>query len=341
MAGAFLVALALMYYPTPTRISLETGISRAEMTLGIFPTQRILNSLEVETISFGQFSKIELHPSSLVVADPGHYEMETDSFTAEAWQPLTMFGYVRFSPKPQGATVTLLPEDKTGKILGVLDPIHVREESHVVFEMDRNDPRTVRMRFLGPETRVIFTPTHAFEIIADEAKVDGIKDFPFGEEPSLTFRPELPEHRSKIEIQGTERHLTLTLKVSPSSMNQLFAEEPITVKTIDFSRLNSEGKRVTAMVTPAVLSYPDFPDIPTKTIPSSDFVSITPKKVMTIKQMKLLPDKPGLVVFLDGTAKHIQSGSAEFSIDHRLSKFEELWNNAKVKLLVELWKEIK
>jgi len=46
-------------------------------------------------------------------------------------------------------------------------------------------------------------------------------------------------------------------------------------------------------------------------------------------------------LLLDGTAKHIRSGSAEFPLDHRLSKFDELWNNAKVKLLFGLWKDIK
>ena len=83
------MALALMYYPTPTRISFEVAVSRVEMTLGVFPTQQMLNHLEVQSISFGNFSKIEFHPSSLRVADPKHYDMDTDSFSPEAWQRLT------------------------------------------------------------------------------------------------------------------------------------------------------------------------------------------------------------------------------------------------------------
>lgn len=324
------MALALMYYPTPTRISFEVAVSRVEMTLGVFPTQQMLNHLEVQSISFGNFSKIEFHPSSLRVADPKHYDMDTDSFSPEAWQRLTEFGYMRFSPKAKGTLVTVQPADHTGKVLGILDPIHVREESNVIFEIDEHDPHTVTIKISGSETRVIFTPTQPFEMIADETEFDGIKDFPFPDEPSLTFRPTLPEHRSTIEIRGSDQHLTLILKVSPSSRNHMFSERPITVKTLDVSRQDASGNRVTALVAPGVLGYPDFGDLPTKSIPATDFVSIEPKKIMTIKHMTLLQDKPGLLLFLDGTAKHIQSGSKEFPTDHRLSKFDELLNKAKV-----------
>lgn len=341
MGVVLLMAIALMYYPTPTHISLEVAVSRAEMTLGVFPTQQILNPLEVESISFGNFYKIELYPSSLRVADPHQYDMKTDSFPPEAWQSLTEFGYLQFSSKSQETLVNVQPQDRDQPILGILDPIHVREESHVLFEVDEHDPHTMTIKISGPETRIVFTPNQPFEIIADETKFTGIKDFPFPEEPSLTFRPELPEYRSKIEILGKKQYLTLTVRLSPASHNQMFSEQPITVKTLDLSRQDSTGNRVTALVGPGILRYPDFEDFSAKTISATDFVSIEPKKVMTIKHMTLLDDKPGLKLFIDGTAKHIQTGSAEFPTDHRLSKFEELWNNAKVKLLLAFWKDIK
>lgn len=341
MGVVLLMALALMYYPTPTRISLETTVSRAEMSLGVFPTQQILASLKVESISFGNFYKIELHPSSLRVADPQHYDMETDSFPPDAWQTLTEFGYLQFSSKPQGTLVSVQPQERSQSILGILDPIHVREESQVLFEVDPHDPRTITIKISGSGTRIIFTPTQPFELIADETKFEGIKDFPFLEDPSLTFRPELPEHRSKIEILGNDQHLTLTVRLSPSSQNHMFSEQPIAVKTLDLSRQDSIGNRVTALVKPGVLRYPDFEDRPAIAIQSTDFISMEPKKVMTIKQMMLLEGTPGLKLFIDGTAKHIQSGSTEFPTDHRLSKFEDLWNNAKVQLLLAFWKDIK
>lgn len=341
MGVVLLMALALMYYPTPTRISLEAAVSRAEMTLGVFPTQQILNSLEVESISFGNFYKIELHPSSLSVADPQHYDIETDSFPLDAWQTLTEFGYLQFSSKPQGTLVSLQPQERNQSILGILDPIHVREESHVLFEVDEHDPYTVTIKISGSGTRVIFTPTQPFELIADETKFEGIKDFPFPEEPSLTFKPALPEHRSKIEVFGKEQLLTLTVRLSPSSQNHQFSGKPIAIKSLDLSRQDTTGIRVTALAAPGILRYPDFEDRPAKAIQASDFVSIEPKNVMTIKQMTWGAGTPGLKLFIDGTAKHIQSGSAEFPTDHRLSKFEELWNNAKVQLLLAFWKDIK
>jgi hypothetical protein len=340
--GVVLVmAFALMYWPTPSHIIFETTVSRAEMTLGTFPTQQILNPLEVESISFGQFSRIEFHPSSLHVADPTHFDMQTDSFSPEAWQLLTMFGYIRFSTKTPSTMVTIQPENRGQKVLGMLDPIHVREESNVIFEMDEHDPSTLTMKISGPETLVILTPTQPFEIIADDTKIDGIKDMPFSEEPSLTFRPALSERRAQIEIRGSEKLLTLTLKISPTPKNPMLSDQPITVSSLDFSRQGPTGQRVTALVEQGTLRYPDFEDLPVHTIPATDFVSIEPKKVLTIKHIMLLSDKPGLRFLLDGTAKHIQSGSAEFPIDHRLSKFDELRNNTKLQVLYGLWKEIK
>ena len=341
IGGVLLMALALMNWPTPSHIALETTVSRAEMTLGTFPTQQILNPLEVESISFGRFSKIEFHPFSLHVADPTHFDMQTGSFAPEAWQPLTMFGYIRFSNQTPSTLVTIQPKAQGEKILGILEPIHVREESNVIFEMDEHDPHTITIKISGPETRVILTPTQPVEIIADETKIDGIKDMPFRDEPSLTLRPELPEGRPQIEIRGSEQLLTLTVKITRSPKNQMLSDQPMTVSALDFSRQGPTGNRVTALVQPGTLRYPDFEDLPVHTIPATDFVSIEPKKVMTIKHMMLQDDQPGLKLLLDGTAKHIQSGSTEFPIDHRLSKFDELWNNTKVQLLYGLWKDMK
>jgi len=140
------IAWGLMSWPVTTRIAFEGAVSRAEMTLGISPTQQILNTLEIETLSVGQFSKVELHPSSLTVADPTQYEMETDSFPPPAWQPLTVFGYLGLFPKTQGPLLTILPQNKEQKLVGILDPIHVREESRVIFETDRGDPRTITIK---------------------------------------------------------------------------------------------------------------------------------------------------------------------------------------------------
>jgi len=62
---------------------------------------------------------------------------------------------------------------------------------------------------------------------------------------------------------------------------------------------------------------------------------------MMIKRMTLLRDTPGMKLWLDGKAKHVQSGSAEFPTDHRLSKFDVWWHHPKVQSLFGLWKDMK
>ena len=316
-----------MYWPVSTGVSLEVAVSRAEWTLGLFPSQQILNPILVESISFQNFSSVDFNPSSLYVADPDQYDRRTEQFIPSAWNPVTVFGDIRFSPKNQETSIKIQPEDQRVRNLGTLSSIHVREETNVILEVDKNNHRTVTVKILGPESRVHFTPVQPFEIIAYQTNLAGIKEFPFIHKSSLTFRPVLPEHRSYLDIKGTKQQLVITLSVAPSQHPTVFSEQAIPIKAIDFSRKDDSGQTMTTLVGQGKLEYSDFPHLSAKTIPANEFVHIEPFKILTIKGITLLPDTPGLMFVLDGNAKSIQTGSNETFIDHRVSLSDRFWND--------------
>lgn len=315
------------YWPVSTRVTLDVEVSGAEWTLGLFPSPQILKPIMVESVSFQKFSRVEFQPSSLQVGDPGQYDAVTEQFSPSAWNPVTVFGDIRLSPKNEETLIRIQPVDQAGVTLGTLGSIHVREETNVTLEVAKNDPRTVTVKIFGPESSVLFTPKKPFEIIADNTKLAGLKEFPFIYKSSLTFRPELPEHRPHIEIKGTKHQLVITLTVSPSQHPTVLSEEAIPIKAIDFSKQDDSGQAVTTLVGPGKLEFPDFSQFSAKTIAGSDFVHIEPYKILMINRITLLHDKPGLMFSLDGIAKTIQTGSNGSFIDHRVSLSDSLWND--------------
>lgn len=320
------IGIASMYWPVSTGISLEVAVNRAEWTLGIFPSQQILNPIMVQSISFQNFSSIEFQPSSLQVTDANQYESMTEQSSPSAWDTVTVFGDVRFTPKNQETLIKIQPEDRAEENLGTLSSVHIREESSVTLEVDTHNPRIVTVKIMGPESSVTFTPSQPFEIIADEANLAGLKEFPLIHKSSLVFRPELPEHRSQIEIKGTKQQLVITLIVSSSQHPTVFSEQAFPIKTIEFSRQDESGQTLSTLVGPGKLAYTDFSHLSAKNIPATDFVHIEPLQILMITRITLLPNQPGFVFSLEGTAQSIQTGSPGSFIDHRVSLSDSLWN---------------
>ena len=320
--------VASTYWPVATNVSLEVDVSRAEWTLGLFPSQQILKPILVESIDLQEYSSVEFSPISLLVADPEQPGKATETSDPSHWDAITVLGGVRLSPKTQETLIRVHTGDTGETILGTLGSIQVREETNVILEVNERDPRVVTVKILGPESSVRFTPTQPLEIIAAQTNVTGLKEFPLMYKTSLAFRPELPEHRNYIDIQGTKQQLVLTVKVAASQGPTVLSEQAIPIKAIDFSRKDDSGMPVSTLVSPGTLQYTDFPDFPAKTIPATDLVHIQPHKILTIKRITLLPDRPGFGFSLSGTAKSIQTGSEESFIDHRVTFADRILNDS-------------
>lgn len=326
--GVFVaIGVVFLYWPVSTGISLEVEVNHAEWTVGIFPSQQILNPILVQSLSFQNFSSVAFQPSSLLVSDAAGYDRRPEQFSPDVWDAITIFGDVRFTPKNEETLIQIQAQDRAEAILGTLSSLHIREESNVTLEVDKHDPRLVTVKILGPESIVYFSPIQPFEIIADEANLAGLKEFPLIHKSSLVFRPELPEHRSQIEIKGTKQQLVITLMVSPSPHPTVFSEQAFPIKAIEFSRQGDSGQTLSTLVGPGKLEYTDFSHISAKTIAATDFVQIEPLKILMIKRITLLSNRPGFMFSLDGMAKSIQTGSHGSFIDHRVSFSDRLWND--------------
>ena len=316
-----LVVLCIVpfYWPVSTRVSLEVPANRVEWTLGLFPSQQILNPLVVETLSFEKFASVDFTPSTLYVADPEQGAGEKEAYPRSAWHPVTVFGQVRLSPKSQDTLIRIQPANPVGQPIGILSAIHVREESNVILEISPNESRKLHIIIMGPESSVQFTPTEPFEMITGETNFAGIKEFPLIHKSSLTFRPDLPEHRSTIEIKGTKQQLMMMVTIASSQSQTLLSEQAIPIKAIDFSRKDHSGRPQSTLVGPAQLIYSDFSGFPAKPIPMTDLIQIEPSQILTIQRIAFFHENPALAVSLDGIAKSLQSGSNGVFSDHRIS----------------------
>jgi len=313
-----LLGITTLYFPVSTRVSMEVPVNQVEWTLGLFPTQQILNPLLVETISFQKFASVDFNPTSLDVADPEDQKVSASNASPMIWSQVTVFGDVRFSPIDQDSLVQFHPVDSMGQSLGTLGAIQVREESNVILERVKGEPRTIRISIFGPESTVQFTPLRPFSLHSQNTEYSGLKEFPLIHKSSLVFRPDLPEHRSSFEIKGTKQQLIITVKISPSEQPYVLSEKAIPIKAIDFSRKDTSGLPESALAGPVRITYTDFPERPDKMIPITEVVQIVPSQILTIQRITYFDDTPRLLISVEGLAESIQSGSGDFSVDHRI-----------------------
>ena len=316
----------MAFWKVPTRVSLEVPVNRVEWTLGLFPSQQILNPLLVESIALQQFGSLDLNPTSLEVTDAGRESIGNQEDPPSGWESVTVFGDVRFTPVSPDSEVRFQPVHPSERSLGILGAIKVREESNVILEVVQGEPHTIRLSILGPESHVEFTPRQPFDMHSSQTEYAGLKEFRLIHKPALVFRPRLPEHRPSIEIKGNKQRLVMTLRISPSDQPHVISQQPIPIKAIDFTRIGLSGQALSALTGPARLRFPDFSQAPENIVLVSNRVQVEPLQILTIRGITMRDGDAHFLITLDGMAKSILSGTNEEVVDHRVPLGEHLWN---------------
>jgi hypothetical protein len=175
-------------------------------------------------------------------------------------------------------------------------------------------------------------------LIIEYGRLGGVTWLPYRAD-SLTYRAQLPQHSPTIEITGQPRSLILTVVIPPEETPKLFSKGGIPVTALDFTRQNARGDRETTLVKDGEITYPDYPKITKVSFKASELVGLDRLQRFHITEVALDPAYQGIRFRLDGIAAHVRTGSPAFSNDHRLSRFDILWQNHRwiVLFSIVLW----
>jgi len=338
LAGA--ITVGLMLWPLSARVQVELTTERVEFTIGEMPLGKTtVGGFDVQSIAIEKFSALALEPDRLEVADPSQYQVERDEFSPSAWKPLNVNGSrVTWDAKDQIWHPRVAVEGLNGSgQAGIhLDSMGVTQGARVMLEAQeihggKNDRFTLQVT--GQET-VTLSIHKPFKLVADQTEMRELA-LPFRQQDELTYRVALPEQASMIAITALQNGPILSLTVaSGQSAASLFNDTPVV--SMDFTKQDSSGGRVSALIGEGTISYPDYPHLGSVPLKEGEAIGLERLDKFTIERVALQPKGRGLKVVGYGLVKQVRSKRGNLPIEHHLTVFNAVWHTARPAVLVTI-----
>ncbi len=328
------IVVGLMLWPISAQVRVELTTKRVEFEIGATSQGKTtLGGFEARSLTIEKFTTLIFEPETFEVADPSQYDEKKDAFPPSAWKPLTS----------AGSTVTLAAKDQTRHprvtVEGLdgaaqatihLDAMAVKQQAHVTMEArgGKNDGLTVKVAGQDGLSLSLHEP---FKLIADHAELRDLPNSSFQENDELTYRATLPERSSWIEIASASDGLILSPTFASSQLaTSIFSGIP--VATLDFTRQDSAGERVGALTDKGTITFPGYQHLGNVSIDKDDAIGLEQLDEFTIKEITLAANGSGLHLVGIGMAKQIRTKTGQIPIAYRLTKFDDLWHNARLAL---------
>jgi hypothetical protein len=235
-----------------------------------------------------------------------------------------------------------------------LDPIAVAPAAHITLETRGEKTSGLTIKVAGQDSFTL-PVREPVKLIAQHIEVRGIADSPFQENEELTYRIRLPDRAPWIEIAAQQDGpiLSPTLTSGPSTTTSFSG---LQVTTLDFTRQDSAGQRVSALTDEGTITFPDYPHLGTVPVSKDDAIGLERLERFTIKEISLATKTGGLHLIGDGMAKQVRTKTGQIPIQsRRLTAFDALWHNPQLAALftiivwvipttlgaLKFWKEFK
>jgi hypothetical protein len=238
-----------------------------------------------------------------------------------------------------------------------LDAMAVAPKTHVTLETrggkngGLNEGLTVKV---AGQDSVSLSFREPLKLIADHSELRGLGDMPFQRYDELTYRVRLPDRASWIEVAASSDGPILSPTfASGQSTTPIFSRIPVT--TLDFTKQESSGERVSALTGEGTMTFPDYPHLGTVPIKKNEAIGLEQLNRFTIQEISLTAKASGMHLVADGMAKQIRTKDGQIPVQHRLTALDALWHNARLAVVFtiitavfsaslgayRLWKEFK
>jgi hypothetical protein len=332
--------LVLMNWRVPTSVQVDLTVNRAVFIVDGIDSTPILNAVGFQSLTVGRFARLTFSPERLEIADPGQYKPMEDRYLESAWEPLRVTLPVTITGEDETLQPAVTVEgSRVGlKKAGTLDRIWARPGAEVTVEVTGATSQALTVKVDRRESFATLSLREPFQLITEYGRLSGITGSPHRAD-SLTYRAQLPPQSPIMEITGRPHSLVLIMVIPPEETSKLFFQGGIPVTALDFTRQNSRGDRETTLVKDGEITYPDYPKIAKVSLKPSEFVGLDHLQKFHITEVALDRAHQGIRFRLNGIAGHIRGGLVAFSKDHRLSRFDILWDNPRWMALfsIVLW----
>jgi hypothetical protein len=329
---AAVVAIGLMLWSIPARVQVELTTERMEFEVAASEQGKtMLGGFDVQSVAIEKFSALSFEPDTFEVADPSQYRVKTDDFSPSAWKPLNV----------DRAKVTLGAKDQTRHprvtVEGLnaaesetihLDPMAVAPGTHVTLatrKVHGGKKEGVTLQVTGQDTLTL-SIHKPFKLIADQVELRDIAS-PFGNQDELTYRITLPEQASWIAVTALSGGLILSPTFVSGQSTSFFSGIPVV--TMDLTKQDPSGERVSALTGQGTISFPNYPHLGIVPLKEGEAIGLERLDKFEIERVTLRSDGGGMNVVGYGLVKQVRTKRGEIPILHSLTALDALWHNAR------------
>lgn len=356
-ALAAVVWIVLNLWTIPVQVEVKLTTERLEFVVDTTQEKPVLGPLDVRSVAIEKFTAMTFEPEILEVADPSQYQVETDDFPPTAWKALNVTGSKKVTLATKDSTrhprVTVEGLNRNEQKTFHLDAMAVAPGARVTLETRGGNNEGLTVKIAGQE-HLSLSFREPLKLVVDHSALRGPADMPFQRYDELTYRVRLPEHASGIEVNASPDGPILSPTfTSGQSTISIFSRIPVT--TLDFTRQESSGERVSALTGEGTMTFPDYPHLGTVPIKKNEAIGLEQLDRFTIQEISLTAKASGMHLVADGMAKQIRTKTGQIPIEHHLTAFDVLWHSQKLTGLAiivvwmfsttlgayRLWKEFK
>ena len=356
---AAVLVLGLMLWSIPARVQVKLTTERVEFEIASTEQGKtMLGGFDMQSVAIEKFSTLAFEPATFEVADPAQYRVETDDFPPSAWKSLNA----------DRAKVTLGAKDQTRHprvtVEGLnaaeseaihLDPMALAPGTHVTLatrDIHGGKKEGVTFQITGQDT-ITLALHKPFKLIADQVELRDIA-WPFRQQDEATYRITLPEQGAWIAVAALPSGLILSPTfVSGQPTTSFFSGIP--VATMDLTKQDSSGERVSALTGQGTISFEDYQHLGSVPLKEGEAIGLEQLDKFTIERVTLPPGGGGMNVVGYGLVKQVRTKRGDIPIQHSLTALDALWHNARLAVFVaivsavftsslgayRLWKEFK
>lgn len=340
---AAVVVIGLMRSSIPARVQVELTTERVEFEVAASEQGKTtLGGFDVQSVAIEKFSALTFEPDTFEVADPAQYQVKTDDFPPSAWKPLNV-------DRANITKVTLGARDQTRHprvtVEGLnaaesetihLDPIAVSPGTHVTLatrEVHGGKKGGVTLQVTGQDTLTL-SIHKPFKLIADHAELPDIA-LPVRQQDELTYRVKLPEQASEVKIIAMPGGPILSPTFATGQSATSFASG-IPVVSMDFTKQDSSGERVSALTGEGTISFPEYPHLGSVPLKEGEAIGLERLDKFEIERVTLQSGGGGMNVVGYGLVKQVRTKRGEIPILHSLTALDALWHNARLAVFVAI-----
>jgi hypothetical protein len=330
---AALVALALMQWHKPTRVELDLLVDRLALTVASDRPEEAFATLvgpgKVAALRVQRAGRVAFEPRTLEIADESRFDLKANHFPDDAWRPLAVTDDVVLEPS-EGNVGAVSLESADPASLGRLRQVWVPGGAEVVMDVDRepDGERTwLTLELNTPRARADLVFPDRFLAFADDLHLADTTGAGLSVE-TLSLRSG-GEDNTAVEVLASRQGLVLQIEPDDSTAGLLVEGDiQLPVTAVDFDRQGPSGQRLSSLIGPGTLRYPDLPTMAQVALKAGEFVSLDGLARARITALAVgdAGTRPALALTLDAVAETVRVGRPEHPKDARLTWFDQFWH---------------